>query len=454
MAAGLFDELDRYGERIALITEAARPMSYAALLAVADGIGQAIGARALVVVVCRNEFDCLAGYIGLMRAGAVPLLVHHSATAEQIAAIATEFSAGYVYEPQGGAGYVLRRTPYSSPVLADDLALLLTTSGSTGSRSLVRLSQGNLAANATAIAQYLAITPADRAITTMPMSYSYGLSIIHSHLIAGASVVLTEDSLLSSGFWPAVRDHRVTNFGGVPFIYDMLKRLRFERMELPHLRLLTQAGGKLGHDRIVEFSETCAGKGIDFVVMYGQTEATARIAYVPVEHAKDKAGSIGIAIPGGSLSLVDAAGGEISAADVAGELVYRGANVSLGYARCAADLGRGDDNRGLLHTGDIATRDGDGFYTLVGRLSRFVKVFGHRVNLDELEQMLGPDCACGGGDDDLRIYIPACEDMDRVRAVLAKTTLKPHGIKLIRVEAILRTASGKVDYPALRAANP
>lgn len=463
---GLFHGIEEFGDRIAATDGAARAVSYADLLKIAVRVEAGVGGqRALAVVVCRNDVDCLAGYVGLMRSGAVLLLVHHSTGTRQVAALAAEYGATHIYVPvefpvEGEAvldqgGYCLRRLVNgAAPEMAQGLALLLSTSGSTGSRSLVRLSHRNLLSNARSIADYLAITPQDRAITTMPMSYSYGLSIIHSHLVSGASVVLTEDSLMTPHFWRAVKEQRVTNFGGVPFIYEMLKRLRFERMNLPDLRLLTQAGGRLSRDLVRDFAGMCAAKGMEFVVMYGQTEATARISYLPFRHAHDKPGSIGIAIPGGTLALVDEAGAEIHEAGSAGELVYTGENVSMGYARCAADLARGDDNGGILRTGDIASRDADGFYSIIGRKARFLKVFGHRIGLDELERIIrdaGHECACGGEDDHVRIYVPPGVEPHIVHALVAsETSLNAHGFSVVTVDVIPRFESGKVNYAALR----
>lgn len=466
---GVFDGIEVFGDRVAAI-EAAREVSYAELSKAADCVGAGVaaarvGRRALAVVVCRNDIDCLTGYVGLMRSGAVLLLLHHSANAGQVAALAAEFGATHIYAPHTFAargelvldqgGYCLRRLANGvAPDMAEDLALLLGTSGSTGNRSLVRLSHRNLRSNAHSIADYLAIKHDDRAITTMPMSYSYGLSIIHSHLLSGASVILTEDSLMTQPFWHAVKENRVTNFGGVPFIYEMLKRLRFERMDLPDLRLLTQAGGRLSRDLVLDFAGMCAAKGMEFVVMYGQTEATARISYLPFRHAQAKPVSIGMAIPGGTLALVDEAGAEIHETGMAGELVYSGDNVSMGYARCAADLARGDDNGGILHTGDIASRDVDGFYTIIGRKARFLKVFGHRVNLDELERIIrdaGHECACGGEDDHVRIYVQPGVEPRLVQALVAsETTLNAHGFSVVTVDVLPRFESGKVNYAALR----
>lgn len=411
------------------------------------------------MLICRNSIACLAGYIGLLRAGAALLLVHHRLPSAALAELQRRFRPAFTYgpsEPVHGRSaepaYELTAHDCGS-ALHSDLCLLLATSGTTGGRSFVRLSYRNVVHNAEAIAQCLGIVGGDRAVTTMPMSYSYGLSIINSHLIRGASLVVTEASLVDPLFWKAVREQRVTNFGGVPFLYEMLVKLRFSRMELPALRYITQAGGRLAAERTGQFVDICGEKGIRFITMYGQTEATARIAYVPWAQAAAKLGSIGVAIPGGGLSLIDENGAVVDEPGAVGELVYRGENVSLGYARDVGDLCRGDDNAGVLRTGDLAKRDVEGFYYLVGRKKRFLKIFGNRVNLDEVEQILGQagfDCACGGEDDRMRVYLAGgAEPLAAAEALVKATSLSPHGFVVVPVAAIPRTEAGKVDYAAL-----
>lgn len=461
----LFAALDRHRDRVALIGADGGALSYAALLTAADRIGRHarrdVG-RVLAVVVCRNDVDCVAGYVGLMRAGAAVMLLHHSTKSEQFDAILGRFGPNLVFAPAGycvagrpldrQGGYVLSDTGAPPPALHPDLALLLTTSGTTGSRNFVRLGHGNILANARAIAEVLDIGADERPITTMPLSYSYGLSILHSHLLQGASVVMCEDGLVSPGFWALMREQAVTSLGGVPFVYDMLKKLRLGRMDLPALKTLTQAGGRMAPELVQEFAEMCAASGRRLIVMYGQTEATARIACLPWDEARRRPGSIGRPLPGGRLWIEDDDGNVIDEAGAVGELIHGGANVCLGYAAAAADLARGDDNGGVLRTGDLAMRDEDGFFHIVGRRKRFLKLFGNRVNLDELEEMLaaeGVQCACAGSDDALIVYA-AGGDADAVKAVLStRTGLTSAMVRVVLVPAIPRQESGKVDYGAL-----
>jgi len=451
--SGLFHDLNHHGDKVAVIDEKGTEISYADFLKRADALGGTLKERSLVLIVCKNGLDCLAGYIGVMRSKSAALLIHHSIKPDQLADIQARFNPSYVYAPDAFGQYHLKETGSAAPLLHPDLALLLPTSGTTGSRNFVRLSAHNLHTNAQSIVQYLSITDTDRAITTMPMNYTYGLSIIHSHLAAGASLILSEESLVSPKFWEAIRDFKATTFGGVPFIYEMLKKLRFAKMDLSHLRYLTQAGGKLSKELSVEFAEIAEQKNFQFITMYGQTEATSRIAYLPSEQARTKAGSIGKAIPGVTLSLIDESGAVIEQNNVAGELVCRGDNVSMGYAIGSADLAKVDENKGILYTGDIALRDEDGFYFIVGRKKRFLKIFGHRVNLDEIEQLLkniGYDCACGGTDDHLKIFIAGKADIVSVKADMTRlTTINPQGFTVIPVPAIPRSESGKIDYARL-----
>jgi long-chain acyl-CoA synthetase len=461
-----YNDLDKYSSNIAIITEQSKQISYKELLDAADSIGSRIKTRCLVFVVCRNCFESVAGYIGFMRAGAVLALINDTIDNILFANLLEAYKPEYIYLPEEKSGleincttafsygsYTLLKTDCNIDyTLHDDLALLLSTSGSTGSQKFVRQSYRNICSNAEAIAQYLEITSVDRSITTMPMSYTYKLSIINSHLLQGASTILTEATLMERCFWEIIKINRATTFGGVPYLYEILKKLRFGQMDLPSLRYITQAGGKLSRELSVEFADICEQKGIRFYTMYGQTEATARMSYLPWEYASKKAGSIGIAIPGGEFWLEDEKG-IIEENDMPGELVYQGDNVTLGYAESFLDLCKGDENGDTLYTGDVAKRDVDGFYYIVGRKKRFLKMFGHRVSLDEIEQLVraaGNDCVCAGTDDNMKIYVTTLDNKGPLRSYLTECTgINQSGFTIVHIEKIPRNESGKVLYSAL-----
>ncbi len=436
------------------------------------------GRKELAFLLMDNSCESVTAYLALLTAGTAAALVppHGSAEllARQIEAYGPEWLVGtgeppmahalaeqYAYSfPVPGVWSGRRRKPAWSPI-HPELDLLLGTSGSTGSPQMVRLSKHHLQANAASIAAYLGLDDRQRPITSLPLHYSYGLSVINSHLLVGATIVCTAEGLMSKAFWDAVRAYGCTSLAGVPYMYAMLRRLRWERMELPSLSVLTQAGGHLVRPTKEFVLADCQRRGRRFFVMYGQTEATARISYVPPERLPDKLDSIGIPIPNGEIRLFDG-DREITATGETGEIVYCGPNVMFGYAESRDCLARGDDLRGILRTGDLAVRDSEGYFSIVGRKKRFIKVFGHRINLDELERLieraLPVRAACLGRDNTVWVGYTAADDGSRppapaeIRDYLGRTLqLHPEAISVRHIDVIPHTPSGKKDYPSLEA---
>lgn len=341
--------------------------------------------------------------------------------------------------------------PYEGK-LHPQLALLLATSGSTGDAKFVRLTRTNLEANARSIAEYLRLTDGEIAAQSLPLNYSYGLSILNSHLIAGASVAMTRHSFIRPEFWQMVDDCACTSFSGVPYMYETLYRLRLLPTDRPSIRTLTQAGGALKVELLRHFNDAAHRQQAVFYAMYGQTEATARIAYVPPERLADKAGTIGIAIPRGELWLKPVTG-----ESTMHEIHYRGPNVMMGYAQEPADLARGDELTGVLATGDLGEIDEDGYLRVTGRLARFVKLFGKRVNLahieSEIERAFGVRCAALGKVDALKACLEAAtpETCKQVRIHLARWLgVPPLVLEVVGVDRIPLTSSGKKNYKALQ----
>lgn len=421
--------------------------------------------RRLVFCMSENDPGGLGGYLALLSANAVPLMLGAGLTHCQLQPLIRAYQPGLIWLPRARAGefpeartlltyrdYCLLELGEHDIPIHDSLALLLSTSGSTGSPKFVRLSHENLLSNAQAIAQYLELTPDEIPITTLPPSYTYGLSIIHSHVLVGSRIALTSGSFFDRAFWDFLKATGATSFGGVPYHYEILKKLRFVRMELPSLRTLTQAGGRMDPELTREYATHCTAQGMRFFTMYGQAEATARMTYLPPDRSVSKAGSIGIVIPGGSLWLEDEHGRVQQGEEAAGELVYQGSNVSMGYAMGHVDLDRGDERGGTLRTGDLARRDADGNYYITGRLKRFLKLFGHRVNLQDIEQLLldaGHAVACAGRDDQLEIYLSQATP-EAARVIKAKVVehikIAPGAVKVIGIAALPRNDAGKIRY--------
>jgi acyl-CoA synthetase (AMP-forming)/AMP-acid ligase II len=322
-----------------------------------------------------------------------------------------------------------------------DLALLLTTSGSTGNPKLVRLSAGAVLTNAGQIADVLDITADDVAITTLPLFYSYGMSVLNSHLLRGATVILERTGIMQRDFWAAVVEHDVTSMAFVPYQYEMLRRLRFDPAKYPALRTLTQAGGRLRAELVSDFAQRMATVEGSLYVMYGTTEAAPRMATLPPARLEEKLGSVGLALPGARF--------EISGDD---EVVYHGPNVMMGYAETAADLARGDELGGVLHTGDLGRLDDEGFLFITGRAKRIGKVFGVRINLDDVEKHF--PVAAVPGEDKLNVFAEGVTD-DEARELRTKIAewLGTHftGVVVRSIESLPLLPTGKVDYRALEA---
>lgn len=452
--------------RTAVVTDDGRMVSYAELKRLTDAWAAKVPQRSLVFLLVGNNLDSLVAYVACLNHGIVPLMLDAHIDAQLLQRFKEIYHPESIWRPAGN-GYILEplntrngAAGSNEDRLYPDLALLLTTSGSTGSPKLVRQSYENILSNAASIVEYLKLDSSERPITTLPMNYTYGLSIINSHLAVGATILLTDKTLMQREFWNFFVEQGATSFGGVPYTYEMLDKLMFFRRKLPGLRTMTQAGGKILPTLHQKFAEYAKREGKNFVVMYGQCEATARMSYLPPERALDKIGSMGVAIPGGKFTLIDVDGNEITEPEVTGELVYDGANVTLGYAECAADLEKGDERHGRLVTGDIAKRDAEGFYYIVGRKKRFLKIFGNRVNLDETERLIkgafpGLDCACGGVDDKMKIYVVADSNhgthgKEEIRDFVAeKTHLNFTAFEIVNVTSIPKNASGKTLYSEL-----
>ena len=498
--------LSQFENNTAVIDDCGRNLTYAELQEQGEELVSAIAhengpvsggsARCLVFNMCANVLGSLVGYISFLNGGVVPAMLKGDLDEELLENLYKTYEPAYiwtseeswsglseqreengaeVYDSEATAkphsarplfrdlpcvynacGYVLLKTPFGLKTkLHPNLALLLTTSGSTGSPKFVRQSYANIRANTDSIVEYLGLTQDERPVTDLPMNYTYGISIINTHIDVGATILLTEKGLMQKEFWTFFKEKKATSIAGVPYTYEMLKRLRFMRMDFPYLKTMTQAGGKLLPELHKEFAEWAAAAGKKFVVMYGACEATARMGYLPADKAVEKQGSMGIPIPGGRFELIDVNDEGITEPDTVGELVYYGENVTMGYATSAADLTKGDERGGRYATGDMAKRDAEGYYYIVGRKKRFLKIFGNRVNLDDCERMLkaefpSGDLACGGVDDRLYIFAVNEDDLSAMREYLAgKTGLNPSAFVTQHLESIPHNESGKVLYREL-----
>jgi acyl-CoA synthetase (AMP-forming)/AMP-acid ligase II/lysophospholipase L1-like esterase len=446
------DRLQDNGPSLAVVTEDGSEWTYAALAEAADAVAQALRGRpALVVIEMANQLACVLAYLGCLRRH-FPVLLVEPGSIQRDTRVVDTYRPTYIFRQSYGGGWAFEAfDPQPAPV-HPDLCVLLSTSGTTGSPKLVRLSRDNIGANAASIAEYLGILPSDRALTTLPLSYSYGMSVLNSHLHAGACLLLTAESVDSEHLWQRAERERASCLAGVPFTFDILERLGFRSRRYPALRYLTQAGGRMPAERVRLYADWAEAQGKQFFVMYGQTEASPRMSYVPPGLLRFNPDAIGQPIPGGSFDLCDSAGGPLADPDDTGELVYRGPNVMMGYAETDADLALGK----LVHelrTGDLARRKSNGMYVIVGRKSRFSKLLGVRISLDELERWLerqGMHGAIAGDDQLLGVALSGRAIAQDVKHDLIKRFgLAEQSVEVMVLEQLPLLASGKTDYSAI-----
>jgi long-chain acyl-CoA synthetase len=458
---------DDYLNRVALVCNDGCIVTYKELKGLVNDFSTYLDERSLIFLLGSNDLASLVSYFSSLECGVVPLLLSESIQNEQLNNLIDIYSPKYIFSKRmlGHDSYSLKGNFKGSNILSrdevhdaklhDDLALLLTTSGSTGSPKLVKLTKENIKSNAESISEYLKIGCDDRAITSLPFNYSYGLSVINSHIFSGGSIVLSNSSMMEDKFWKSINNYSVTSIAGVPYNYEIILRLGIDNLDIPTIKKMTQAGGKLNYQKSKKVNDSLRLKGIDFYTMYGQTEATARISYLPCGNIDRKPNSIGIPIPGGRLWLENEKGLKISNSKIVGEMIYEGPNVSMGYAESIEDLSIGDVNKGILKTGDLAYFDEEGYYFIKGRNSRFVKVFGNRISLDSLEKLItirGFDSVVTGVDDKMIIYVieaPNLSVIDLRKEISESIGINMVAIKVIPLGDFPRLESGKINYKEL-----
>lgn len=451
MRTAVAQALSRHADRPALMVESGDVWTYARLETEARAVAAGLPGPGLTVIEGGNAPTTIAAYLGVLLGGGLA----HLAESGRAAALKAAFGPlTHIRCGDATAAVEIDSDAGSGQGVHPDLVLLFSTSGTTGASKMVKITNGNIRSNSEAIVDYLGLTADDRAITSLKPTYTYGLSVIHSTLLSGGALLLTDRSVQDPAFWRFARAHGATTLSGVPHTWEVLAD-GDDLERTPSLRLLTQAGGKLRPELVRRFAERGRKAGWDFCVMYGQTEAAPRMAYLPPKLAETAPEAMGVAIPGGELSLQDDQGRTIEAPGVEGELIYRGPNVMAGYATRRADLAAAEP-LGRLATGDLAVRRPDGLFVITGRRSRFIKPLGVRIGLDEVERMLaarGVTAAAVAQGEGLRIV---CEGAEAPPSALlaAELGLPTSLVETRRVNALPRLASGKTDYGALTPTAP
>ena len=459
--------LDKWsGESVAAIDAQGNSLTYGGLRDFAETAVCLMPARTLFFLLVENNVGGIAWTIGNLCAGNVPLILNAHLDEQLYKSLYELYLPPFVCVPETMVdkfpfekvatleGYTLMKTGNEACPMNEELSHLLPTSGSTGSPKLVRHKYDNIEAAALNISTFFELTEKDRPLMVLPLYYTMGLSMVFSHFYVGATVLITNQSMTDRGFWQFIKEQRATSFTGVPYSFEILNLMRFFRMDLPDLTLLTQGGGRMPKELNLKFAEYCRDNGKQWIATYGQSECTARMAWLPPKWATEKVGSIGIAVPNAELSLIDMDGQPITTPNTEGEMCYRGKNVTMGYARSREDLLLGDERNGFIRTGDLAYFDEDGCYYIVGRMGRFLKLFGMRVGLDECERIikgkLQIECACMGTDEKMLVYLTDEKYKEQAKdELVSRLKLVASSFEVRIISEIPKNEAGKTLYAKL-----
>ena len=412
-------DLDRDG--VAIVDDG-REITYRELAKLSEQAVAGLRPHSVQIVLNGQDLDTVAFFVGCINRGIVPLMLPASIDFDLLAKL---------------------RTTYEGKSTSPDLALLLTTSGSTGSPKLVRISRDNLIADDKLSELLFDLDESVRMTMILPICYAWGLSVACSVLSVGGTLVMTRHTVMDAELADDMLAAKATHLAGVPYMYEILDRCRFLERQFPSLRGLLISGGALAPALRRKFADESKARGIAFYEGYGQTETTGVMSIVRTDLTPEHIGSIGKAAHGGRYRLDN------------GELVYEGGIVAMGYATCAEDLMKGDEWNGIRHTGDLATIDADGYVTLTGRASRFLKIFGNRVSLQEVENLLkdkftGSGCAATGTDNNLHVFMTSVAAEDAEKFLVAKLRFNTTVMKIHVLDEIPLNANGKTDYPRLK----
>ena len=398
----MFKELSRFKKKIALVSEKNEKVTYENLIEKTNLLNNKIKKNSLVLLISNNSVDSICGYICFLRNKHTTILVDQNFQNAYLEKIIKLYCPKYIFSEEKpflkkkiykkvheeNKFSLYQNKIYKKKFINEKNFLLLSTSGSTNNPKFVRISKKGLEDNTKKIIDYLNICSNHTTITTMPMAYSFGLSILNTHLTKGAKIVINNNTIFEKVFWNKIANYKIDSFGGVPKFYEYLEKLKFENFNLKSLKYITQAGGKLQNSQFNYLNKICKKNNIKFYVMYGQTEASPRMSYLDPKKFILKKGSIGKPLNDTNFYLIDENKKKINMPFVEGELVFKGRNVFLGYAKDINDLKKGDEKNQLLYTGDIAFKDKDNFYYISGRKNRFIKLYGIRFDIDDIENIL------------------------------------------------------------------
>tara|TARA_B110000008_G_C16921446_1_gene544933 strand:- start:47 stop:1468 length:1422 start_codon:yes stop_codon:yes gene_type:complete len=465
----LFRSFKKFKKNIAIIDQEYSDLSYQQVLVETDKINKKIKNKSLILIVSENSIGSLLAYIFCILNNQVAIIIDSKTTKQNILKVFKNYQPNFVFLSKKKKNIfkkicsekytffdqiLMKNQKNKKKKLNKSLSILLSTSGSMGSIKFVKLSKGNLKHNTNSIINYLKITRQDSSITNLPISYSYMLSVINTHLEVGASIIISKYSLIEKKFWETIKNSKITSFNGVPYTYEIITKIGLKNIKIDTLRYLTHAGGKIEKNKLKEIIKFCNKNKLKFFSMYGQTEASPRISYLKPKFSEKKIGSIGKGIPGTKIYIIDNSGKKVLKPLVEGEIICEGKNVFMGYSKNCDDLEKPNKKNYKLRTGDLGFFDKDGFFYVTSRINKIAKIFGNRVDLGALENFMsqkGYKVACLSNNNKIFIFIEKKYNKTNLINVISKiTNLNISSFELIKLKYLPRTSNNKISYNELK----
>ena len=465
----LFKNFNKFNNSTALIDTNRNIIKYKDIITEAKNLKNKLKKRDLILIVAENTIGSILSYIYSIINNYIIIFVDSSVNANEIKKIITKYKPSYITCNKKNLPNLIKKkkykkifntygdfyfykTNFKSFQLNKKLQILLPTSGSLGSNKYVKISRENIYENTISIIKYLKISKNDRAITNMPYFYSYMLSILNTHFQQGGTIIVSRKSIIQKEFWEIFKDFKITSFNGVPYIYEMMNKIGLKRIFSKNLRYITQAGGKLGEKLSLKLAKLAIKKKIKFFSMYGQTEASPRIAYLDPKFSIKKNGSIGKAIPNTKMWLQNS-NKIITEPYIKGNIFFSGKNVMMGYAKNYLDLIKGSSKQNKLDTGDIGYFDKERFYYITGRSKRYAKIYGNRIDLDEIESKMKLkklDIVCVGKLNTVNIFYNNRKNLKKIQKELHSILNQNlSALNFLYINNFPRTSSKKINYKIL-----
>jgi long-chain acyl-CoA synthetase len=465
----LFQNFRNYQKNIALTNRSNKKITYQDLNSICEKIKKNLKKKSLVLIFAGNNLGSIISYIFSQKFSFPAILINDDLEKKEVLKIVDLYQPKFIFcekkifskfkEKKFKKNFnflnivIYENTNTVEYKIHQKLALLLTTSGTMGTAKFVKLSYENLKKNTDSIIKYLNLNNKSKSITSLPYSYSYMLSVINTHLESGGSIHVTNESIIQKNFWSDFKKHKIDSFNGVPYSYEILLKFNLNKLfKNLKIKYFTQAGGKLDIEKLKEiimFSKKVKAK---FFTMYGQTEASPRISYLSPKFALKKIGSIGKSLKNTKMLIINNRNKEIKKSFTKGEIAFQGKNIFIGYSKNYNDLII-EEKIPLLKTGDLGYFDNENFFYVTGRKNKIGKIFGVRIDLEELEiklQQLKYTVYCLIDDNKLFIlYTKKYSSIKLIQIVSNIIKQNQNHIKCRQIKNLPRNKSNKINFGKL-----